>query len=71
MYKEKYGLRKIRTPEDLGQPGKPYCVTHYFPREGGSWIEYGTSKFFETRAEAEDFLNAQEARLMARKGTRV
>ena len=68
MYKEHYELRKVRNPEDLGKPGKPYCVTHYIPKDGGTWIAFGGSKYFETQAEAEAFLNAQEARLKAKEG---
>ena len=53
MHKEHYELRKIRNPEDLGKSGKPYCVTHYIPKDGGTWIACGGSKYFETQAEAE------------------
>ena len=70
MYKEHYELRKVRNPEDMGKPGKPYCVTHYIPKDGGTWIACGGSKYFETQAEAEAFLNAQEARLKAKEQRR-
>ena len=59
MYKEHYELRKVRNPEDLGKPGKPYCVTHYIPKDGGTWIACGGSKYFETQAEAEAFFAIQ------------
>lgn len=71
MYKEHYELRKVRNPEDLGKPGKPYCVTHYIPKDGGTWIACGGSKYFETQAEAEAFLHAQEDRLKAKEGAKV
>ena len=71
MYKERYELRKERKPEDLGAPGKPYCVIHLIPKDGGTWIAYGAKKYFETQAEAEAYLHAQEERLNARKGAKV
>ena len=66
MYKEKYELRKIRNPEDLGKPGKFYCVAHYVPKDGGTWIACDSMKYFETQAEAEAYLHAQEERLHAK-----
>lgn len=71
MYKEKYELRKVRNPEDLGKPGKPYCVAHYIPKDGGTWIACGEIKYFATQAEAEAYYNAQEARLKAKEGAKV
>ena len=71
MYKEHYELRKERNPQDLGAPGKPYCVIHLIPKDGGTWIAYGNKKYFATQAEAEAFLNAQEDRLKAKKGAKV
>ena len=63
MYKEGYELRKERNPEDLGAPGKPYCVIHLIPKDGGTWIAYGGKRFFATQAEAEAFIKAQEDRI--------
>jgi len=71
MYKEHYELRKVRNPEELGKPGKLYSVTHYIPKDGGTWVMCGITKYFETQAEAEDFLNAQEDRLKAKNGAKV
>lgn len=71
MYKEHYELRKVRNPQDLGHPGKPYCVYHYKPKDGGTWLAHGEIKYFATQGEAEAFLNAQEDRLNARKGAKV
>ena len=47
-YKERYELHKVSKPEDMGHPGKPYCVKHFIPQEGGSWVAYGAIKYFST-----------------------
>lgn len=64
MYKEHFELKKIRSPEDLGHPGKPYCVYHYKPQEGGTWLACTDIKYFATQEEAEAFLKAQEEKLL-------
>lgn len=71
MYKEHYELRKVRNPEDLGKPGKPYCVTHYIPKDGGSCLVHAGTRYFNTREEAEAYQEAQEARLKAKEGAKV
>ena len=71
MYKEHYELRKVRNPEELGKPGKLYSVTHYIPKDKGTWVACGGSRYFETRAEAEDYLNAQEARLKSKEAKKA
>ena len=71
MYKEKYELRKVRNPEDLGKPGKPYCVSHYKPIDGGACLAFAGSRYFETQDEAEAYQEAQEARLRTKEGAKV
>jgi len=71
MYKEHYELRKIRNPQDLGHPGKPYCVKHYIPKDGGTWIACGKIEYFATQEEAEAYQHAQEERLKAKEGAKV
>lgn len=71
MYKECYKLRTIRNPEDLGKPGKPYCVAHYIPADGGGFLVYGGVKYFKTQEEAEAYINAQKARLRTKEGAKV
>lgn len=60
MYKERYELHKVRSPEDLGQPGKPYCVKHYIPKDGGTWVACGEIKYFATQEEAEEYKEIKE-----------
>ena len=67
MYKEHYVLRKVRSPEDLGKPGKHYSVSHYTPIEGGTCLACAGTRYFNTREEAEAFREAQEARIKAKK----
>ena len=69
-YKERYELHKVSKPEDMGHPGKPYCVKHFIPQEGGSWVAYGAIKYFSTQEEAQAYYNAQEARLKAKEQRR-
>lgn len=69
-YKERYELHKVSKPEDMGHPGKPYCVKHFIPQEGGSWVAYGAIKYFSTQEEAQAYYNAQQALLKAKEQRR-
>ena len=71
MYKERFELREVKKPEDLGKPGKSYCVTHYKPIEGGTCLACAGTRYFTTREEAEAFQEAQEARLKEKEGAKV
>ena len=62
-YTESYRMWKVKNPGKMGMPGKNYCVAHYKPMDGGTWVENVESKFFENKAEAEAFIKAQEDRL--------
>ena len=68
IYKERYEIQKVKSPEDVK---KSFYVRHLIPKDGGTWIACGGTKYFETQAEAEAFLNAQEDRLKAKEGAKV
>ena len=63
MYKERYELRKVRNPEDLGKPGKNYSVTHYKPIEGGTCLACAGTRYFNTQEEAEAYKNKKERKV--------
>lgn len=63
MYKERYELRKVRNPEDLGKPGKHYSVTHYKPIEGGTCLVCAGTRYFNTQEEAEAYKNEKERKV--------
>lgn len=63
MYKERYELRKVRSPENLGKPGKAYSVTHYKPIEGGTCLACAGTRYFETLEEAKAYQEAKERKV--------
>lgn len=71
MYKERFVMRTIKKPEDLGKPGKNYCVTHYKPIEGGTCLACAGTRFFATQEEAEAYLYTREARLLAKERAKI
>lgn len=69
MYVEKYSLRKIENPAEYQRkPGKPYSVSHYIPRDGGTWIARENIKYFKTLEEAKEYKRIQEEKLKEKEG---